>query len=152
MLFISFVISWQESFCSTALYGPENVLARVVRVVVDHFLIIAFLPYMNMTLSRSWKIMAIYYVLLFVFLSLERLFLRRVVQNLRIRRRDIVNVVIVGDGDNLKEIAEKMQVPFMGYNLIGVFSDKELVGFPAGVIKLGNCSRCFDRGWGTIKI
>ena len=116
----------------------ENVLARVVRVVVDHFLIIAFLSYMNMTLSRSWKIMAIYYVLLFVFLSLERLFLRRVVQNLRIRRRDIVNVVIVGDGDNLKEIAEKMQVPFMGYNLIGVFSDKELVGFPAGVIKLGN--------------
>ena len=46
--------------------------------------------------------------------------------------------MIVGDGDNLKEIAEKMQVPFMGYNLIGVFSDKELVGFPAGVIKLGN--------------
>ena len=101
----------------------ENVLARVVRVVVDHFLIIAFLSFKNMTLSRSWKIMAIYYVLLFVFLSLERLFLRRVVQNLRIRRRDIVNVVIVGDGDNLKEIAEKKQVPCMGYNLIGVFSD-----------------------------
>lgn len=92
----------------------ENVLARVVRVVVDHFLIIAFLSYMNMTLSRSWKIMAIYYVLLFVFLSLERLFLRRVVQNLRIRRRDIVNVVIVGDGDNLKEIGREDAGPVYG--------------------------------------
>lgn len=116
----------------------ENVLARVGRVVIDHFLIIAFLSYINNTLMYSWKTMLLYYVFLFIFLSVERLTLRRVVQNLRVRKRDIVNVVIVGEGDNLKEIAEKMQISFMGYNLIGVFTDKELNGFPSGVVKLGN--------------
>lgn len=116
----------------------EHVLARVVRLVIDHFLIMAFLSYMDNTLSQSWKLMLLYYLLLFIFVSLERLFLRRVVQNLRVRKRDTVNVVIVGDGANLKEIAEKMQVSFMGYNLLGVFTDKELVGFPPKVVKLGN--------------
>lgn len=116
----------------------ENVMARVARIVIDHFLIIAFLSYINNTLLASWKIMLVYYVFLFAFLSLERLLLRRMVQNLRVRKRDIVNVVIVGEGDNLKEIAEKMQISFMGYNLIGVFTDKELNGFPVGVVKLGN--------------
>lgn len=116
----------------------ENVLARVGRVVIDHFLIIAFLAYINNTLMQTLEMMLAYYAALFVFLSLERLLLRRIVQNLRIGKRDIVNVVIVGEGDNLKEIAEKMQVSFMGYNLLGVFTDKELTGFPPGVVKLGN--------------
>ncbi|MCD7710757.1 MAG: undecaprenyl-phosphate glucose phosphotransferase [Porphyromonadaceae bacterium] len=116
----------------------EHILAKVVGIVFDHCLIMIFLSYVGGILGVTWKILLVYYVFLFIFLLLERLLLRDLFHHLRIQKKDAVNVVIIGDGKNLQEIASLMEIPLYGCNLMGVFSDKEITGFPPTAKRLGS--------------
>jgi putative colanic acid biosynthesis UDP-glucose lipid carrier transferase len=120
---------------------PEVVISRVGRLLIVHALL--FLGGLSLFRISSPSILwlGIFYICAFCIISLERLILRNSIKRFRKRGRDSRTAVLIGEGPNLVEIAEKMSDVWYGYRLLGVFSDKELTGFPPEVRKIDEVSQ-----------
>lgn len=70
---------------------------------------------------RSLPIAAV----IFIFISVERLFLRKLLMNLRNMGYNNINTIVLGDGFNARKVIGVMNDLWSGYRLLGIFCNED---------------------------
>lgn len=117
---------------------PEVIVSHVSRIII--VALILFLSGLSVFMLPPIHIKYIvpFYLVAFAFIVLGQLTVRLWILNFRSYGRNSRSAVVIGDGENMQEIIQTLKQSEIGYNLSGVFSfNKELEGFPEGVVWLG---------------
>lgn len=83
-------------------------------------------------------------LLIFLFISIERLIVRKMLANMRMRGRNSSSVLIVGYGSTTKRMIRYFKQAWNGYFLKGLFSDERIDPEESGTAYLGNTTQLLD--------
>lgn len=118
---------------------PERIVSRACKMVLQHIILaLAVLGVMHEATPDFHSIL-IFYLPLTVLICLERLFLRHCLKGFRgARGRNYRTVILIGEGQNIRELAKIMRSPWNGYRLLGCFTDVNEDAVDSSVKKLGD--------------
>jgi putative colanic acid biosysnthesis UDP-glucose lipid carrier transferase len=105
------------------LIRAEVVISQVSRTLLLQILL--FLSVMSYLSIPAPSILAviIYFIVTFGAVSTERLLIRYTIKHLHHQGCDSMRVIFLGSGPEMQPIADIMNDPWNGYNLLGTFSD-----------------------------
>jgi exopolysaccharide biosynthesis polyprenyl glycosylphosphotransferase len=101
-------------------HSPFDEFFTVLRVTFFGSFILFFLVFLDSADRRPRLIFVIYFLVMTVAVGLGRIFARQLQKKLRKEKKYVINAVLVGSIDSMKEFARKVQLsPAWGYNILG---------------------------------
>jgi exopolysaccharide biosynthesis polyprenyl glycosylphosphotransferase len=134
VIFISLLVLWHVSFAMHGLYRSKRLSSRrreileVFRATTTCALILACASWI---LANEWvtaKFVLIFWACSTISIAASRFAIRTALRRIRLRGRDLRNMLLVGSNRRTLEFARRIQSqPELGYRLIG-FADQEWAG------------------------
>jgi len=116
----------------------DKIIQRVVNLTVLHVLVFAGVLFLLKDVAIARKLLLSFFLVFTVLLCVERVTLRGIVRRFRMNGRNLHNVILVGDGEEMLELADYMRNKEYGFRILGIFSD--LVTRHDGLPYLGRLS------------
>lgn len=133
-------INWVCVVLHDRMIRPETIVSKAGRtLLLQAILFLAALSLFWIS-APSILILVAFYVPTFILISIERLILHKGFGFIRYTGRDNRRVVLVGEGQNMRNIADIMNDRWNGYRLMGAFTDEIEDGYPESVERLDNIS------------
>ncbi len=128
------------------LIKPEAIITRVVSTCFMMLLSISLIlivsrPFADFPRTFLFCSISVY----FVFLLLERFILKKFLMAARARRRNLKNVVMIGNETTVYQLFYKIKNPIYGYNIVGFFYDGTCTNEEIAQMRLGGVSDIY--GW-----
>lgn len=139
-----FSINYNLMMLHDRLVRPETIVSKVWQaIVLQVILFLAVLALLRIP-SPSLAMLLIFYVPTFVVISLGQLFVYHIIKHFRYTGYDNLNVILIGSGENMNNLADIMQDRWNGYRLMGVFTDEESNYYKSGIQRLGDIDDVID--------
>ena len=129
-------INWICILLHNRLISPETIVSKAGRTILLQ--VILFLAALSLLgiVAPSIYTLAAFYIPTFLVISAERLILHKGFGFIRYTGRDNRNVVLVGDGQNMQNLAGIMTDRWNGYRLLGTFTEKQENGYPSPIKRI----------------
>jgi len=122
------------------LIRPETIVSKAGRaLLLQSILFLAGLSLFWIS-APSIPMLLSFYIPTFIAISMARLLLHKCFGFIRYTGRDNRNVILVGDGQNMQNIANTMTDRWNGYRLLGTFTDKGTNYYPKSIKRLDDIS------------
>lgn len=122
----------------------DRIVERIVRLTVLQLLLYSAVEF-AIKGSMFPRLLLFYFFLIFtLFLVIERLSLRGLVKHFRAKGHNQHFVVLVGDADELCELAQRLQNQSYGYRIVGLFTNKKNEEELSDVPRLGSVNEVMD--------
>jgi exopolysaccharide biosynthesis polyprenyl glycosylphosphotransferase len=122
------------------LIRPETIVSKAGRaLLLQSILFLAGLSLFWIS-APSILMLLSFYIPTFIVISMARLLLHKCFGFIRYTGRDNRNVILVGDGQNMQNIANTMTDRWNGYHLLGTFTDKDINYYPKPIKRLDDIS------------
>jgi len=122
------------------LIRPETIVSKAGRaLLLQSILFLAGLS-LFWILAPSIPMLLSFYIPTFIVISMARLLFHKCFGFIRYTGRDNRNVILVGDGQNMQNIATTMTDRWNGYRLLGTFTDKDTNYYPKSIKRLDDIS------------
>ena len=122
------------------LIRPETIVSKAGRaLLLQSILFLAGLSLFWIS-APSILMLLSFYIPTFIVISMARLLLHKCFGFIRYTGRDNRNVILVGDGQNMQNIATTMTDRWNGYRLLGTFTDKDTNYYPKPIKRLDDIS------------
>lgn len=147
---ISFSISYFlfPSLVPLRLIKAEAIITRVASTCFMMLLFVSLIifvsrPFENFPRAFLFFSMTAY----FVFLLVERFIIKAILTKVRAKRKNLKNVVLIGNEATVYQLYEKLKTPIYGYNIVGFFYDGPCSNEEITKLRLGGVSDIY--GWLT---
>lgn len=117
-----FSINWISVIEHNRTVRPEAIASHITRVFVLQFILFLAALSLFRISAPSLLIMLAFYIPAFFFVSSERTLLYKIFGTIRYSGCDNYTTVLVGDGENMRDLVELMNNKWNGYKLEGVFT------------------------------
>lgn len=115
-----------------------QVMVRVVKTMLLFAIISVPALYICGYLPTGWRPYVLFLLAMTALSNLYRLLLRRILKAYRSSEKHIHNVVLMGSGGNMTEIAHELgDDPSLGYHIAGYFNDGEPTRLEKKIVRLG---------------
>ena len=124
----------------------EAVITRVVTTCAMMLLLISLIILVSRPYSHFPRTFLLYSILAYTVLLLaERFALRALFTHIRANKRNLKNVILVGNEPTTHQLYDILSTPIYGYNIVGTFYDGECTHKPFKTKRLGGGSDIY--GW-----
>lgn len=146
-LFISYITTFAiyPSIAQRRIVSYESIAGRIIKTCVLFYLIVAAItslirPSDHFPRTFLISLIAIFPLLLFI----ERIIVRKTLSRLRLNKKNIKNIVLLGKDTAIVELHKMLSSPIYGYNIEGVFYDGECDDKQLADHKTGEIANMFE--------
>ena len=126
----------------------EAIITRVAYTCFMTMLVVALIIFASRPFADFPRKFLLYSMLIyFVLLLLERIILKKTLLRIRARRRNLKNVILIGNEVTVHQLYEKLKNPMAGYNIVGFFYDGVCANEEITKLRVGGVSDIY--GWLT---
>ena len=123
---LALLIYWLFLFWFNGLYrdwyvrSPFDEFFTILRVTLFGSFVLFFLVFLDSADRRPRLIFVVYFAIITLAVGLGRIFARQLQKSLRKRKKYVIDAILIGTMDSVKEFARKIQLsPAWGYHPIG---------------------------------
>ena len=145
---ISFSFSYFlfPSIIPLRLIKAEAIITRVASTCFMMLLFVSLILFVSRPFENFPRAFLFYSIsAYFVFLLTERFLLKAILTKARAKRKNLKNVVLIGNEATVFHLYEKLKTPIYGYNIVGFFYDGTCNNEEVAAIRLGGVSDIY--GW-----
>lgn len=126
----------------------EAIVTRVAYTCFMTLLLVALIIFGSRPFADFPRTFLLYSMLIFfVILLAERIILKKILLRIRAKRRNLKNVVLIGNEKTVHQLYEKLKNPMSGYNIVGFFYDGTCNNEEITHLRVGGVSDIY--GWLT---
>lgn len=125
---------------------PEAIITRVASLCCMTLLLVSVIIVASRPFADFPRRFLFSSILLFFFILLmERFILKKILWTVRAKRKNLKNVLLVGNEATVHQLYEKLKEPMNGYNIVGFFYDGTCFNKEIAALRLGGVSDIY--GW-----